>query len=354
MARISLSHADQASLLKAVRRRLALTTTELAGLCRAHPRTFSDWSRGKYRMRYEALRMLLRRTGYQPQRRVSAIPEFSHVRRAARLGGLRRSQLYGNPGTVEGRRRGGLASVKRFRQHPELARALGFQLRKPIRRPRRSALLAEFIGVMLGDGCLSSRYQVGISFNSQTDRAYARHLQRLFQDLFELSAPMRLRTGTNGGTVVASSRALVEYLVAIGLVNGSKVAHQVDVPPWIWHAPAYWWACVRGLMDTDGSVYQYSHQVFGRIYKHVALCFTNRSRPLLSSVRRLLESFGFRPRQRRCQVYLHRREEVRRYARLIGSRNEKHLRKFQRYLSENPRANGRGARVVESDRLESD
>src|SRR3990167_5297142 len=78
----------------------------------------------------------------------------------------------GSPGTPEGRRKGGQISSARFRANPALAKALGFKLRTVIKLPERSALLAEFIGIMLGDGCLSSRFQVGISYNAMTDRAY--------------------------------------------------------------------------------------------------------------------------------------------------------------------------------------
>ena len=53
----------------------------------------------------------------------------------SRLGGLRRVKLHGNPGTPEGRKRGGQNSIKFFHGNPELARASGFVMRKMIRSP---------------------------------------------------------------------------------------------------------------------------------------------------------------------------------------------------------------------------
>ena len=184
---------------------------------------------------------------------------------------------------------------------------------------------------MLGDGCLSSRFQVGISFNSETDRVYGGYLQRLFQRLFGVSATIQRRRETHGWTVVASSRALVEHLQILGLVQGNKVANQVDVPEWIWTRRRYQQACLGGLIDTDGSIYRYIHRVYGHQYDHAGLCFTNRSRPLLLSVERLLKNCGFHPRAGGHHVYLNRQREIGRYFQFIGSRNPKHVKRFRKY-----------------------
>ncbi len=295
-------------------------------------------------MPYDCLKRISKEAGLIPPGQLRLVPDFWHIPAAARLGGQRRAQLYGPPGTLESRRKGGRISCERFRANPSLAKALGFKVRKAITYPRKSALLAEFIGIMLGDGCLSSQFQVGIAFNSETDRAYGGYLQRLFQKLFGISATIQQRCETHGWTVVASSRALVEHLQVLGLVQGNKVANQVDAPQWIWTRPIYQQACLRGLMDTDGSVYRYAHRVYGYRYHHVGLCFTNHSRPLLLSAERLLKNCGFRPRAGGYHVSLNRQEEIRRYFRLVGSRNPKHVERFQKYF-EGTGNTGRGARA---------
>ena len=76
----------------------------------------------------------------------------------SRLGGLRRVELYGNPGTPEGRSTGGKRTIQLFRSNPELARSLGFAVRKEIRCPARSSELAEFVGILLGDGGVRNKY----------------------------------------------------------------------------------------------------------------------------------------------------------------------------------------------------
>lgn len=66
---------------------------------------------------------------------------------AARSGALRRYELYGNPGTADGRIKGGTVSQRKFQDNPEQANLSGFKIRRDITRPERSALLAEFPGI---------------------------------------------------------------------------------------------------------------------------------------------------------------------------------------------------------------
>lgn len=324
----------------------------LAKLCRVHPRTIRDWRREKHRMSFEAFQQVRNKFGVLLPPNARVLPEYWHIPEAARKGGKRRHLLYGafTLGSRESRRRGGLTTIRRFQKDPSLAR--GFRLRKAIQQPRKSVLLSELIGIVLGDGCLSNPFQVGISFNSESDAEYGLYLQKLFAKLFGITATIQLCPGTKGGCVVASSRALVEYLQKLGLSNGNKVALQVGVPDWIWARADYQRACLRGLMDTDGSIYGYTHRVYGHTYRHHALCFTNRSRPLLTAVTRFLAWQGFQPRVRPFQVYLNRRQEIIRYFRIVGSSNSKHLLRFKYALREMKKI-GEVRELVDSAGLEN-
>lgn len=349
MPRLDGLDGTQRALLEAALRRSHID--RLAEVCEVHPRSVRDWRREQHRIPLDSLKRIYQEAGLLLPTSLRLLPDFWHIREAARLGGQRRAQLYGPPpATLEGRRKGGRTSCERFRTNPGLAKARGFILRKPIKRPRKSVKLAEFVGIMLGDGCLSSRFQVGIAFNAETDRAYGAYLQQLFRTLFGLSATIQQRADSNGWTVVASSRALVEYLQTLGLVAGNKVTHQVDVPEWVLAKPSYQRACLRGLIDTDGSIYRYAHRVNGGTYEHSALCFTNHSQPLLRSVQQLLINYGFRPQVGRYHVFLNRQTEICRYFQIVGTRNLKHLTRFQQYFKGH--SVRRGARVVESAVLE--
>lgn len=150
----------------------------------------------------------------------------------------------------------------------------------------------------------------------------------------------------NAIAVVASSRSLVESLENLGLHVGDKIRSNSTVPPWIFGKAVFKKACLRGLMDTDGSVYIHRHLVRGQIYRHVEMSFTGHCGPLLNSVHRLFLELGFRSRidPRYNHVFLHRQDDARRYMAEIGTRNPHHQQEFERH--------GRGAGAVERPRLE--
>ena len=187
-------------------------------------------------------------------RRITLLSEHWSVQKASRLGGRRHVELYGNPGTAAGRARGGQNAQKRFRSNPEYFRQRGVAVRKEIVQPPRSADLAEWIGIVLGDGGMT-RYQVTISLNHTLEAKYAEYVARLAARLFGLTSSWVVDRHDDALALIFSSVKLVELLERLGLRRGNKIRHRADIPSWIWEREEYRIACLRGLMDTDGCVY---------------------------------------------------------------------------------------------------
>ena len=280
-------------------------------------------------MSYETMLKLHKITDAPIPKILEILPEFWSAKKFARLGALRRYQLYGDLGTPEGRRKGGINSQRLFRLNPEYAKKLGIKVRKTIKKPRLSIELAEFIGIMLGDGGISN-YQINLTFNAQTESEYTSYVQKLIKKLFLISASITLRPLDNANRVVASSKNLVEFLERVGLEKSNKIK---NIPRWILDNRSYSIACLRGLVDTDGSFYSYRHKVFNKIYCNFAMSFTNYSKSLLRTVYKILKYLDFTPVIDSKHVYLHKRKEIDRYFKEIGSSNLKHSQKYKNYLS---------------------
>ncbi len=197
---------------------------------------------------------------------------------------------------------------------------------KTIRRPPHSPLLAEFVGVMIGDGGVRSRYQVAISYNRQVEARYALWLQRVIKQLFGLESGQFVKRGTWGADIVVSSRMLVDYLREVaGLSPGNKLRNGLDVPMWVWSRRSYQVAVLRGLMDTDGGAYPHRYQVNGKWYTYPKLCFYSGSESLRRSVRKLFSQLGFHPRLAKSgKIFIDRSVDVRRFYEVIGSRHRRH------------------------------
>ncbi len=249
----------------------------------------------------------------------------------ARLGGLRRCQLYGNPGTPEGRSKGGKRSCEFFRLHPALARERSFEVLKEIKKPPRSVDLAAFIGIMLGDGGIRNKYQLTVSLNYESEREYADYVGRLINRLFSVDHKVFRRKGSLGADIVVSSANVVNFLLDQGLQPGNKVKNQVDIPWWIKNNIEFQKACLRGLIDTDGSLYGHKYKVNNKWYEYLKLDFTNCSKPLLRSVYAILSDLGIKSSLKGVHITVSAKSDVNRYLAIVGSSNTKFLYRWKRF-----------------------
>jgi len=329
MSRVKLRKGQQGKFLNRVAKHFNDDWFKVAKISSICDRTLNGWRREKCNMRYETLLKLHRTSKIPMPKIIEVLPEHWSVKKASRLGAIKRNELYGNPGTPEGRSRGGSVSAKRFREDPEFARMLRFKLRTPMEIPSYSSELAEFIGIMLGDGHIkTNKTQLEISLNSETDYVYALYVQSLINKLFRLNSSLCEDGREKSVTVLVSSRNLVEFMLDRGLRAGNKVVNQVGVPCWVNSKEEYKVACLKGLMDTDGSFYAYSHRVNGKVYKNYALDFTNRSVPLLKAVKEFLIDIGCFPTSAKFKVVLYKKKDIRRYINTVGTSNPSRRDKF--------------------------
>ncbi len=184
----------------------------------------------------------------------------------------------------------------------------------------RSEKLAEFFGILLGDGHVG-HFQLMVTLGTK-EAPYARYVQALMREIFG-GVPKIMTSNRGHTTVYLGSTQITKWLKAEGLVQ-NKVAAQVDVPRWIFEKPEYMRMCLRGFFDTDGSVYKLRYGI------QVSLC--NRSVPLLVSLQRMLRELGYSPSAVSAyRVYLTKIPDVKRFFREIGPKNPKHVRRYKMF-----------------------
>jgi hypothetical protein len=239
---------------------------------------------------------------------------------------LQRCALRGNPGTPAGRSLGGRRSIL-----THLTKKDSFFVKKPVSTPPLSKDLAEFVGILLGDGGINLR-QVFITLNSSNEIEYAKYIQKLVKKLFSAETTINKRGNVNAMLVLISRSALVDYLGTIGLNCGNKVKKQATVPDWISKKPEYKKFCLRGLFDTDGCFFVDRHHIKDAIYCNGGVNFVNRSLPILDFFKKTLERLDFHPRQTmKFSLFLRKEKEVLRFFEEIGTSNGKHRKRFSEY-----------------------
>lgn len=196
-------------------------------------------------------------------------------------------------------------------------------IRNDIRIPNKfSASLAEFIGILLGDGHVTPT-QVTVTLGKKENQ-FVDYVADLMEGLFHVK-PKKVLTVRGDFVVYIGSTEAVRWLLSMGLVH-NKVKYQVDFPKWIFDRREFIKKSLRGFFDTDGSVYKLR---FG-----MQLSYCNKSKPLLTSTRRMLLSMGYFPSRvsNNKNVYITRRADLLRYHKEIGFSNKKHEKRFLKFF----------------------
>ncbi|MFH0937072.1 MAG: hypothetical protein V1808_02170 [Candidatus Daviesbacteria bacterium] len=301
-----------------VQEKSGLNFVGLAKLIEVSSRTLRDWKREKYRPSKDSIFKLSQLSGVKlPTYKV--VSQQEHMNQIAVTGGRRRLELYGPPGTKEGRSKGGTTSWIRRKNDPELWK----KYTKDILYPEESEELAEFIGIMLGDGGMT-HFQCVIYLNSETDREYVEYVCHLIKKLFGLKASIYESKKDKVLRISIAGVNLVKYLTLKGLKLGNKVRLQVAVPSWVQARTEYTKACIRGLIDTDGSFFIHKYRVKGQEYSYPRINFTSKSKPIINFAYEGLINLDFNPKKSgENQICLYSQKEVRKYLEVIGANNIK-------------------------------
>ena len=320
---------QRAFILKA-KKLLGLTGIELAKKLNINPRTLSDWTREKITISQISAQIISKLANIKIPENHHIIDWRTHFQKAGKIGGKNKFLKYGNiSGNEKYRKEKWEEWWKAIGQYKKPAK--GFVTLTKIKIPRKSKLLAEFIGILLGDGNISA-YHISIALSSE-EKDYIRYVNSVIQKLFGVFPKIFKHKSANAVSIIVNRKLLVDFCQKFGFEMGNKITHQVDMPEWIKTNDMFSKECIRGLVDTDGCFFTHSYIVRGKKYSYLKIAFTNVSRPLLLSVAKTLINSGFNVRISKNQrdVRIDDTHFVTKYINEIGSHNEKHLQKIRKW-----------------------
>lgn len=118
--------------------------------------------------------------------------------------------------------------------------------------------LAEIIGIMIGDGGLylnkQNKYQTSIAF-SKKETQYMFYVKNIFENYFE-NYHFYISEIENEFLLKNISVFIGKKFIEFGLKSGNKTKNKIIVPSWILSNKNYMKRFLRGIFDTDGSVYK--------------------------------------------------------------------------------------------------
>ena len=312
MPRLLFKTGEQKDYLLKAKNKLSRKTAFLAKLCGVHERTVGDWLQEKYFISQSAAQKISERLKIKTPEIIKTLPDFWSISKAGKIGAVARYKIYGNPGTKDGRSKGGKKSCRIQQEALKKGVVTGFVVRKNVLLPAHSEDLAEAVGIILGDGHIS-RFQVFTHSSAIVDKEYADYIDKLFRRLFNVDV-VRLKVRKNTISQVISGREIVEFLARMGL---------------------------KGLFDTDGSIYYHRHVTRGREYNDIGWEFGNLNTNLLQEFQKFLLKKGFNSKIKETSVAIYNRFDIHQYFKEIGGSNPKHLMRYLQYFQ----GVGRGVRA---------
>ena len=114
--------------------------------------------------------------------------------------------------------------------------------------------LAELVGAYLGDGTLT-KYFIRISGDKRYDVSYIRYLAGLVENVFEFKPAIRFENNTNIIYLEIRSKMICDFFhKKLKILYGDKIRNKTRIPEQILGDKNLLKACIRGLVDTDGSI----------------------------------------------------------------------------------------------------
>lgn len=211
--------------------------------------------------------------------------------------------------------------------------------------------LAELLGIHIGDGCISetnkySEYYLGGDFIEEKEYHdnWVKPLfnKKIMNPIFgkDVNYKEHPKVGIYGFHIF--DKKLVDFFKQLGISSGTKI--NIHIPKAILKDKILLKRFIRGLFDTDGSIYfEKSYTSKHLMNNHPIIQFGTVSLNLSIDVYNFLKKLGLNPRIKRPHkgkkdknivylIILYRKNDINYYINEIGFKNPKHSTKWQVYL----------------------
>jgi hypothetical protein len=197
---------------------------------------------------------------------------------------------------------------------------------------------AEFLGVLLGDGCIGEycckkkngkhvQHRIKITLDSR-NREYVEYVAALFSKVLGFHPLIRKRRGENTCDILSFKRDAALFLLnEVGLKLSPKW-NRAKIPE-EFMSEALGARVLRGYFDTDGATIIYDNN--GVLYPRFEMKVM--PAPMQKQVQTLLEKLGFHftirhLEKRKILIRLNGKEQITRWLSIVGTRNPVHAQKI--------------------------
>ena len=203
-----------------------------------------------------------------------------------------------------------------------------YDLSRNIKIPEKSNELSEFLGILMGDGYLIDRgriHKFDITLNLKEDKEYVFFVINLIKGLFNVIPSTLSRPSQNTFDILVNSKIISKFLLSQEFPNGFK--KNMKVPNWILEKKQFMYSFLRGLVDTDGSLFFAKRGTY-KSNKYPVIEIKTYDKFLLDEVFNMLSVLNFNPIKQECKIQLNGVERLNKWLKEIGFKNLNHLSRY--------------------------
>lgn len=153
--------------------------------------------------------------------------------------------------------------------------------------------LAEFVGILIGDGYIytnKNKYIIGFTGSPITDKDYYEYVKELIRKVWKKEVTIKERN--KGLRIAFGSKEISDFLInGLGLAHGIDKSENIVIPECItkeWRLVKH---SIRGIVDTDGSIFVAKKP---GVIKYPSIEITTSSPKLALQLHGILTKNGFR------------------------------------------------------------
>ena len=204
--------------------------------------------------------------------------------------------------------------------------------------------LCEFIGALIGDGCIDSyvtksgrpKYHINITGDAKLDKNYlTTRISPIVCDIFKVTPHIYFRKDCRAMVLNFYSKPLFSMLTKrFGFLAANKT-FTVKIPEEIIASnEKFIFATIRGIFDTDGNVFIDKRKIYTKQYGRITI--KTASGPLYYQLEEFLQKhfslYSAVKMQKNvpiCEITIYGNKQIEKWMRLVGFSNERHLSKIR-------------------------
>lgn len=193
--------------------------------------------------------------------------------------------------------------------------------------------LAELVGILLGDGYLSSSTnRMKISFNSKNDKDYINYVERLLAELFDVKPILKQRVNENTAELYIFKRDVIGFLINNVGIRVSPKWNNATIPSKFLSSKLDL-QVLRGYFDTDGCLVTTNNN--NTIYPRLEMKISPSpmQKQFMDILKKYKFSFGvYQIGNGKVRIQLNGKTQLEKWIELVGFSNKKHRDKIKRFI----------------------